>query len=91
MFEIIQPKLKDPIRVFGQLEREIIYYRDKKKCAVCKEDVKWDDLEIHHIDEHQNAGRTLIDNGVTVHRQHHPKGQDAVKFRQDAYKAFLKR
>jgi hypothetical protein len=80
MFEIIQPKLKDPTRGYGQLEREIIYYRDKKKCVVCTEDVKWEDLEIHHVDEHQNGGPTTIENGVTVHKQHHPKGQEAVKF-----------
>ncbi|MCC6837235.1 MAG: DUF262 domain-containing protein [Bacteroidia bacterium] len=40
MFEIIQPKLKDPVRIYGQLEREIIYYRDKKKCSVCQSEIK---------------------------------------------------
>lgn len=78
MFDIIQPKLKDPIRGYGQLEREIIYYRDKKTCFACKKEVKWDDLEIHHVDEHQNGGQTTLENGAIVHKQCHPKTQDAV-------------
>ena len=75
--------LKDCIRTYGQLEREIIYYRDYKICAVCYSEIKWNDLEIHHLDEHQNGGQTTIDNGLPVHKDCHPKGQAAIIFFND--------
>ncbi|MEO5641713.1 MAG: DUF262 domain-containing protein [Bacteroidia bacterium] len=78
MFDVLKPKAKDAIRGYGQLEREIIYYRDKKICFKCKTEVKWEDLEIHHVNEHQNGGQTTMENGVTVHKQCHPKTQDDV-------------
>ena len=80
MFEILKPQLKDTKRLYGQIEKEIIYYRNKKTCAVCKDEIKWDKLEIHHIDEHQNGGQTTLENGVPVHASCHPKGQKAVEF-----------
>ncbi len=80
MFKYLNPVLKDPIRIYGALEREIIYYRDKKRCAVCDTEIKWSDLEIHHIDEHQNGGQTTLENGVAVHYDCHPKGQKAIDF-----------
>jgi len=80
MFEILQPIRKDEIRAYGKLEREIVYYRDNKKCAVCRLEIKWNDLEIHHLNEHQNGGQTTIENGVAVHKDCHPKGQDAIDF-----------
>lgn len=80
MYDFLKPVKKDPTRIYGELEREIIYYRDKKMCAVCVQEIKWPDLEIHHIDEHQSGGRTILENGVAVHRECHPKGQKAVEF-----------
>ena len=80
MFGILQPVLKDPARSFGQLEREIIYYRDNRKCQVCGSDVGWDDLEIHHVDEHQHGGETKRGNGVSVHKKCHPQGKAALDF-----------
>jgi hypothetical protein len=80
MFEWLSPQLKDPTRGFGELEREIVYYRDKKTCAVCDGTVIWADGEIHHVEEHAKGGRTVLDNGVLVHKQCHPKGAKAVEF-----------
>jgi hypothetical protein len=80
MFAILKPELKDQTRGYGQIEREIVYYRDKKTCAVCDSAVKWNDLEIHHVNEHQHGGQTTIDNGVSVHKACHPKGQKAIEF-----------
>ena len=80
MIRVLEPILKDNIRIYGNLEREIIYYRDNKKCSVCGLDIKWSELEIHHIDEHQNGGQTTLENGVPVHQQCHPKGQAAFEF-----------
>ena len=76
------PVLKDPKRVFGSLEREIIYFRDIRKCAVptCGGEVAWDDAEIHHVEEHAQGGWTVLENGVLVHRACHPKGSAAQEF-----------
>lgn len=80
MFEILKPQSKDPQRLYGQVEKEIIYYRDKKTCAVCKKEIVWSELEIHHVEEHQNGGQTILENGVSVHALCHPEGQKAVEF-----------
>lgn len=80
MFFVLKPVRKDILRGYGQLEREIIYFRDNKQCAVCGVPVKWQDIEIHHIEEHHKGGQTTIENGVTVHKDCHPKGEAAVAF-----------
>ena len=80
MLECLKLVRKDDNRIYGKVEREIIFYRDKKQCAVCGYEVNWQDLEIHHVDEHQRGGQTTIENGVAVHKQCHPKGQDAIEF-----------
>ena len=82
MHGLIRPKPKDPKRAYGPLEREIIYFRDNKKCAIpeCGGEVSWDDAEIHHVEEHAQGGRTVLGNGVLVHRHCHPKGSTAQEF-----------
>lgn len=80
MREMLQPQLKDSKRLFGSLERELIYYRDKKRCGVCGNDVLWHVAEIHHIAQHYQGGQTTIDNGVLVHSHCHPKGAAADEF-----------
>ena len=80
MYEVLKPQLKDPQRLFGALEREIIYYRDRKQCAVCGAEVVWPEVEIHHIEEHTRGGSTALENGVLVHRHCHPKGSSAIEF-----------
>ena len=64
---------KDPRRAFGSLDREIVFWRDGKKCGMCKADVQWADAEVHHIKEHSEGGRTELKNGMLVHRHCHPK------------------
>jgi hypothetical protein len=80
MLELLKPTPKDPTRGFGMIEREIIYFRDKKRCAVCTAVVAWSDGEIHHVVEHSKGGTTTINNGVLVHQKCHPKGQAALEF-----------
>jgi 5-methylcytosine-specific restriction endonuclease McrA len=80
MRDVLNPQLKDSQRLYGTLERELIYYRDKKRCAVCGVEVAWPDLEIHHIEEHGKGGMTTLENGVLVHKDCHPKGAKAVEF-----------
>jgi hypothetical protein len=81
MLEFLGPlQLKDPKRLFGELEREVIYFRDQKLCRKCKAVVPWDEVEIHHIREHRDGGQTVLANGTVVHRHCHPKGSAAKQF-----------
>lgn len=80
MYSQLKPQCLDKTRIFAELEREILYYKYLRKCQVCYDTIDWDDLEIHHLIEHQRGGQTVLDNGVPVHRICHPKGQDAVDF-----------
>jgi len=77
MLEALNPQLKDPKRLFGDVERELIYYRDKKQCAECGGEVEWPDVDIHHVKQHSRGGRTTVDNGALVHSHCHPKGAKA--------------
>jgi hypothetical protein len=80
MYELLKPQPFDSTRIFGDLERQLIFYRDSKICQVCKSPVNWSDLEIHHVIQHQYGGQTVINNGVTVHKVCHPKGKAANDF-----------
>ena len=71
---------KDETRLFGDLERQIIYYRADKKCQACKDEIAWEDVEIHHVVEHHMGGPTKLENGALVHRSCHPKGNAAKDF-----------
>jgi hypothetical protein len=83
MFKAMKVVMKDQQRTFGPVEREIIYYRDRKLCAVCQAEVPWDEVEIHHLDHHAGGGRTILRNGVLVHGHCHPKGSAAVRFAEE--------
>lgn len=74
-------QVKDQKRNYGSLEREHIYYRDHGKCGLCDSSVAWEEAEIHHIDEHSAGGKTVLNNGILVHRACHPKGAMAETFR----------
>lgn len=80
MLEILNPIQKDTTRAYGPIEREIIYYQYRKKCVVCQHEIAWLELDIHHLDEHQNGGKTTLENGVPVHKTCHPKGPAALEF-----------
>lgn len=79
MSSALKPTLLDPNRIYGEVEREIFYYLQGKKCAQCGQDVKWSDMEIHHIEEHQAGGATSLDNGAVVHQACHPRGVEATR------------
>lgn len=75
MREFLQPlRLKDPNRLFGEVERTILFYQQNKRCAVCDGSVDWDDIEVHHVEEHSKGGPTMLENGAVVHKACHPKG-----------------
>ena len=73
---------KDLKRAFNPLEREVIYWRDGGKCQAegCGAPVSWADAHIHHVVEHQHGGKTILENGVLVHKDCHPKGAAAIEF-----------
>jgi hypothetical protein len=80
MREYMQPlTLKDPQRLFGELERTILFYEQGKLCAECDGSVDWHDCEIHHVEEHSQGGQTTLENGALVHKGCHPKGQAKTK------------
>jgi hypothetical protein len=87
MLQYLHPlQMKDPKRIYGELEREIIYFDGDKKCAVCEVTVPWDEVEIHHLEEHSKGGPTKIENGALVHRACHPKGAAATQALADKIK-----
>ena len=65
MYELLQPQLKDPLRLFGAVERELIYYRDRKLCGACDGEVIWDEAEFHHVQQH-SLGKLCISVSVQV-------------------------
>lgn len=79
MYEFLQPTLKDPQRLFGEVEKTILFYDQHKRCAVCDSGVDWDKCEIHHVDEHGQGGKTALENGALVHKECHPKGEAKTK------------
>jgi hypothetical protein len=90
MLAALRPKPLDEERGHGEVEREIVFYRQGKKCAVCDSDLKWSDMEIHHVEEHHKGGPTTLENAAAVHKDCHPKGQKAVNFAK-SWKAKLER
>ena len=80
MFNFLQPlKPKDAKRIFGEVERIILFFQQKKCCCVCDGQVDWDDFEVHHVKEHAKGGATSLENGAIVHKNCHPKGVEATK------------
>ena len=51
-----------------------------KPGAVCEAIVQWAEADIHHLEEHQHGGQTVLPNGLLVHRHCHPKGAAAAEF-----------
>ena len=68
---------KDPTRKFSEEMRELVYFRQNKRCAVCRHDVRWEDAEIHHVEPHAQGGRTTLKNAALVHIECHPKSDEA--------------
>lgn len=80
MLENLSPlKLKDSQRAYGVLERSVLFYRQNKKCLVCDGAMQWQDVEVHHIDEHSKGGPTSLENGAAVHKKCHPKSAVETK------------
>ena len=76
MHKFLEPlKRKDPNRLYGELDRTILFFRQGGKCLVCDGELDWRDCEVHHVEEHSRGGETSLENGAAVHKKCHPKGQ----------------
>lgn len=88
MLENLQPlQIKDPVRLFGEIERSVLFYRQNKKCLVCDGTMQWADVEVHHVDEHSKGGKTHLENGAAVHKKCHPKSTAETKSLADKFSA----
>lgn len=67
-------KRKDPNRLYGELDRTILFFRQNRRCLVCEGDLDWRDCEVHHVEEHSKGGQTSLENGAALHKKCHPKG-----------------
>lgn len=73
ILRIVQPVPLDSQRIFGPIEREIIWYRQSGRCAHprCRAATPLADMHAHHVREHSQGGTTSLDNGVLVCRTCH--------------------
>jgi hypothetical protein len=71
--------LKDPNRLYGELDRTILFFRQGRHCLVCDGDLDWRYCEVHHVEEHSKGGQTSLENGAALHKKCHPKGAQSTK------------
>ena len=74
----IEIKEKDENRAFSELERIIIYRRDKGFCQQCLREekpeneakVSWSKYQADHVLPHSKGGKTIIENGELLCAYH---------------------
>jgi CRISPR/Cas system Type II protein with McrA/HNH and RuvC-like nuclease domain len=74
----IEIKEKDENRAFSELERIIIYRRDKGVCQQCLKEgkpeneakVSWSNYQADHVFPHSKGGKTIIENGELLCAYH---------------------
>jgi 5-methylcytosine-specific restriction endonuclease McrA len=64
----LEIKLKDPKRLFDVLEREVVWWRDRRTCMNpnCRRAVPFQEATVHHVIEHTAGGPTKLANAVLV-------------------------
>ena len=70
---------KDTQRLFNDLERRFIFWRDEEICQVCKFQVGYTESQAHHVIQHREGGKTVVENGALVHIGCHPKSEANVE------------
>ena len=86
MLELLAPKKLDEKRMFSNLERETVFFRDNGICQFCRMNgtehkIAWEECQFHHVVPHADGGVTNIGNAALVHKDCHPKAQgDVEKF-----------
>jgi hypothetical protein len=78
IIDALKPRARDPQRIFGPVEREILWYRQGGKCAhpECQQPTALAEMHAHHIEEHSQGGVTTLQNGVLVCRSCHQNRAD---------------
>ena len=84
MLTLLSPQKLDAKKVFSNLERQTVFFRDMEVCQWCRmkgnsRRVSWDEAEIHHIVPHAQGGVTEMHNAALVHRECHPKSAIDVR------------
>ena len=73
----------DKTRIYGEIARQILLYRDSKTNAGCHWFIPWEELKIHYIQELQIGGWTLLEYAVPVHKSSHPKEKNQNCLKKD--------
>lgn len=84
MLSLLSPRKLDTKRLFSDLERQTVFFRDMEICQWCRmkgsdRRVSWDECDIHHIEPYAQGGLTEIHNAALVHRECHPKSSSDVE------------
>jgi 5-methylcytosine-specific restriction endonuclease McrA len=72
----LKVKLKDSKRLFDVLEREVVWWRDDKKCKLCGCHIPFQEATVHHVTEHTAGGPTQLTNAVLICQKCAPKRKD---------------
>lgn len=83
----IEIKEKDEKRAFSELERIIIYRKNKGLCQQCLREgkpereaqVSWTEYQADHVYPHSKGGQTILENGELLCRYHNQIKSDKVK------------
>ena len=85
MLKLLSPKKLDGKRALNEHERKTVFFRDRELCQYCRMNegndhkVLWEECDIHHVIPHKDGGATSIENAALVHRDCHPRGEQAVR------------
>jgi len=58
--------MKDPQRNFDEMQKQVIYRRDKGICKICGKHCEWNAWEADHIVPWSKGGQTEIENGQVL-------------------------
>lgn len=64
-------RIKDKIRLFNEEQKIRTYFKQKGRCAYCKEPLNFEKAKGHHKHEHSKGGPTKLHNLRLVHQKCH--------------------
>jgi hypothetical protein len=86
----LEVNLKEPKRLFDVLEREVVWWRDRRTCMnpKCRRSVPFQEATVHHVTEHTAGGPTKLTNAVLVCTECAPKRKE-LQSAEDELKRYL--